>query len=97
VIRCLEKYIKVIKGISDDEEEIELNEQQFMLLQMMYTSDIDAEMAMGMLEVDMESLEKIVHELVQLKVLKSVGENEVELTEIGTKYIVGQMKKNISG
>jgi helix-turn-helix protein len=96
VIKSLDKYIKVIKGISDeDEEEINLNEQQFMLLQMMYTSDIDATMAMEMLGVSEQELEKIVQQLVTYNLVRVSAQDEVELTEKGTKYIVEKMKQNI--
>ncbi|MEM0467085.1 MAG: CheF family chemotaxis protein [Candidatus Thermoplasmatota archaeon] len=97
IIHCLDKYVKLIKGVIETEEEaISLDEKQFMLLQMMYTSDIDAPMAMEMLGVSMEELEKVVHQLVQMKILRTVNENEVEITELGTKYIVEQMKKALA-
>lgn len=96
LINLLEKYVKIQKGITDeDEEEIDLDDKQFMLLQMMYSSDINAEEAMEMLGVDLPGLEKIVQSLVQYKLLAVSGEDEFKLTEKGTKYIVSQMKKNI--
>jgi hypothetical protein len=96
-VLILDKLIKSIKGIEDDEEEIELSEQQFMLVQMMYTSDIDAESVIDMLGIDMDGLEGLVKDLVSKKVLKVSGDDEFELTEVGTKYIVSQMKKNVKG
>ena len=93
----LDKYIKIFRGITDKEIQIKLTEQQFMLLQMMYSSDIDAQMAQEMLGVSGDELDKIVRVLVQENLLKISGSEEVELTEKGTKYIVGQMKKNIGG
>jgi len=96
VTRCLDKYIKVIKGVSEeDDEEMDLSDQHFMLIQMMYTSDINSEMAMEMLGVSEEELGKIVQELVGFKILRTSGDEEVELTEKGTKYIVAKMKKNL--
>jgi helix-turn-helix protein len=95
VISSLEKYIKIIKGVTDEDPAIQLDEKQFMLLQMMYTSDIDAAMATEMLGVTAEELEKIVHKLVGHKILRLNSDDEAELTELGTKYIVEQMKKNI--
>ncbi len=96
VIKSLDKYIKIIKGITEeDEKEINLDEKQFMLLQMMYTSDIDAAMAIEMLGVTEDELEKLVQQLVNYKFLKATSQNEVELTERGTKYIVEKMKQNI--
>lgn len=94
-IISLDKYIKLLKGISDDEE-ITLDEQQFMLVQLMYTSDIDAETAMQTLGVTMEELGKIVADLLKMEIIRSSGDDEFELTEKGTRYIVGQMKKDIS-
>ncbi len=95
-ILLLNKLIKSVKGI-DDEEEIELTEQEFMLVQMMYTSDIEAESVIEMLGIDMAGLQGLVKNLVSKKVLKVSGDDEFELTEIGTKYIVSQMKKNVGG
>ena len=97
VINSLEQYIKIVKGITDEIEDVQLDEKQFMLIQMMYTSDIDAAMATEVLEVTSEELKKIVNVLVGHKILKTNNENEVELTELGTKYIVEQMKKNLEG
>jgi helix-turn-helix protein len=96
IVNFLNKYIKILKDSSEkDNEDIELNEQQFMLLQMMYTSDINAEMATQMLGISTEELGKIVQELIVIKVLRVSGEKEVELTEKGIRYIVEQMKKNL--
>jgi helix-turn-helix protein len=91
-----DKYIKIIRGVSDEEEEsIQLNEQQFMLVQMMYTSDIDAEMATEMLGVSDKDLGKLAEELVKMDILRVSGDDEFELTEKGTKYIVGKMKQGL--
>jgi len=96
-ILLLNKLIMSIKGIEEDEEDIELTEEEFMLVQMMYTSDIEADSAIEMLGIDLEKLQNIVKNLVSKKVLQVSGDDEFELTEIGTKYIVAQMKKNIGG
>ena len=97
-VSLVETYIKLITHVKESEEEmVELNEQQFMLLQMMYTSDINAETATEMLGVDVEELQNIVNDLVSKDILKITGEDEYELTEKGTKHIVDQMKKNLGG
>jgi helix-turn-helix protein len=96
IVNSLDKYIKIIKGISEeDEKEITLDEKQFMLLQMMYTSDIDTAMATEMLGISVDELEKLVQQLICYKLLKATTSDEVELTERGTKYIVEKMKQNI--
>ena len=74
---------------------MELNKQQFTLLQMMYTSDIDADMATKILRVPREELEKIVNELIQCEMLRALDEDEIELTEKAIRYIAKQMKKNL--
>lgn len=89
-------YIQLISDTKANESEsVELNEQQFMLVQMMYTSDIDAAMATEMLGVSEEELQKIVDDLLSKEVLRISGDQEYELTEKGTKHIVEQMKKNL--
>ena len=97
IISFLNQFIKTAKGISDEQENIEIDDQQFMLLQMMYTSDLDASMALEMLGITRDQLEKIIHTLVSYNLLKVSAKDEVELTEKGTKYIVGLMKKSIEG
>ncbi len=94
VILSTEKYLKMIRGV-EEEETFDLDEKQFMLLQMMYTSDIDSQMAMEMLGVSVADLDGLVRTLVRINLLKFSGTDEVELTEKGTKYIVEQLKKNI--
>jgi len=97
-ISLLDTYFKLVSNIQKgDEGSIELDEQQFMLLQMMYTSDIDAEMATEMLGINIEELQKMVNELVAFDVLRISGDEEYELTEKGTKQIVEQMKKMMGG
>lgn len=89
-------YVQMISDTKATETEaIDLNEQQFMLVQMMYTSDIDAEMATEMLGVSEEDLQGIVDDLLSKEVLRVSGDQEYELTEKGTKHIVEQMKKNL--
>ena len=77
------------------DEEIDLNEQQFTLLQMMYTSDINAKTATDMLGVSLEELQKIVNELIQCKMLRSSGKDEIELTEKAVKFMEEQIKKSL--
>ena len=89
-------YVQLVSDTkATDTEVIDLNEHQFMLVQMMYTSDIDAEMAIEMLGVSEEELKGIVDDLLSKEVLRVSGEQEYELTEKGTKHIVEQMKKNL--
>lgn len=89
-------YVQLVTDTKATETEaIDLNEQQFMLVQMMYTSDIDAEMATEMLGISEEELKGIVDDLLSKEVLRVSGEEEYELTERGTKHIVEQMKKNL--
>ena len=77
------------------DEDIKLNEQQFTLLQMMYTSDINAKTATDMLGITLEELEKIVDELIQCEMLRPLDNDEIELTEKAVKYMAEQMKKNM--
>lgn len=96
LISFMGSYVQLISETKAKESEsIELNEQQFMLVQMMYTSDIDASMATEMLGVSEEELQGIVDDLLSKEVLRVSGDQEYELTEKGTKHIVEQMKKNL--
>ncbi|MEM0492974.1 MAG: hypothetical protein QXS02_03330 [Candidatus Thermoplasmatota archaeon] len=97
IVDFIDVYIKIIKGTETEEDEaINLTDQEVMLLQMIYTSDIDSKMAIEMLGVSMQELEKIVKNLVDYGLLKESGPDEVELTEKGTKYIVDSLKKNVA-
>jgi len=97
-ISLMDTYIKLVSNVKKgDDEDVELNEQQLMLLQMMYTSDIDAAMATEMLGIDIDGLQKMVNELVTIEILRVTGDEEYELTEKGTKQIVEYMKKNVGG
>ncbi len=96
LISFIGSYVGLISDSQSVEAvSIELNEQQFMLVQMMYTSDIDAEMATEMLGVSEQELQGIVDDLLSKEVLRISGDDEYELTEKGTKHIVEQMKKNL--
>ncbi len=96
LISFMGSYVQLIsESKAKESETIELNEQQFMLVQMMYTSDIDASMATEMLGISEEELQSIVDDLLSKEVLRVSGDQEYELTEKGTKHIVEQMKKNL--
>jgi helix-turn-helix protein len=96
LISFMGSYVQLVSDTKANESEsVDLNEQQFMLVQMMYTSDIDAAMATEMLGVSEEELQKIVDDLLSKEVLRISGDQEYELTEKGTKHIVEQMKKNL--
>lgn len=97
-VSLLDTYIKLVSNVrKGEDDDVELNEQQLMLLQMMYTSDIDAAMAIEMLGINIEELQKMVNELVTIDILRVTGDEEYELTEKGTKQIVEYMKKNVGG
>jgi helix-turn-helix protein len=97
-VSLLDTYIKLVSNVrKGEDDDVELNEQQLMLLQMMYTSDIDAAMATEMLGIKIEELQKMVNELVTIDILRVTGDEEYELTEKGTKQIVEYMKKNVGG
>jgi len=97
-VSLLDTYIKLVSNVrKGEDDDVELNEQQIMLLQMMYTSDIDAAMATEMLGINIEELQKMVNELVTIDILRVTGDEEYELTEKGTKQIVEYMKKNVGG
>jgi helix-turn-helix protein len=96
VISFSGSYVQLLsESKSTETESVDLNEQQFMLVQMMYTSDIDSAMATDMLGVSEEELQGIVDDLITKEVLRVSGDQEYELTEKGTKHIVEQMKKNL--
>lgn len=96
IISFMSSYIEIISKTQErDLESVELNERQFMLVQMMYTSDIDATMATEMLGITENELQGIVNDLLSKNILRISGDQEYELTEKGTKHIVEQMKKNL--
>ena len=96
LISFIGSYVGLISDSKAVESEsLELDERQFMLVQMMYTSDIDAEMATEMLGISEQELQGLVDDLLSKEVLRISGDDEYELTEKGTKHIVEQMKKNL--
>lgn len=96
LISFIGSYVGLISDSKAVESEsLELDERQFMLVQMMYTSDIDAEMATEMLGISEQELQGLVDDLLSKQVLRISGDDEYELTEKGTKHIVEQMKKNL--
>ena len=62
---------------------------------MMYTTDIDAETATNQLGITVDELKKIVTDLVENGMLKSAGEDELELTDKGKEYITEHMKDKL--
>jgi len=71
---------------------IDLNEKQLTLIEMMYHGDIDASKAEEALGINTEELYNIVDELKQMKMMRAVGDGEVELTENAINYLKEKRK-----
>ena len=69
------------------EEEILLTEKEIELLKMLYSRDMDAEIASVVLHVSKIEFEHIVQKLLQSELLHYVSFNEIELTEEGIRFL----------
>lgn len=68
-------------------EEEERDEKQYKLLKMMQLDDIDAEFVINNLGVTESELKTLVDELIERGFIQYVPNEEVELTEVGIRYI----------
>jgi len=99
----IENYVTNLSGEEEDlpstyKEDVHLSEKESELLKMLYSRDMDAETAVVLLHITKEDFESMIRRLTRSEMLQYVSFNEIELTEMGIKYLAereNQKKKEI--
>lgn len=68
---------------------VELNEKEYEFIQLLYSKDMNAEEAMQLLHISRRDLSVIIRKLLVYEILQYVAYDEVILTEMGIKALIG--------
>jgi len=99
----IENYVTNLSGEEEEipenyKEEIHIGDKETELLKMLYSRDIDAETAVVLLHISKDEFESMIRHLLKSEMLQYVSYNEIELTEMGIKYLndkEGEKKKEV--
>jgi hypothetical protein len=90
--QAIRHYVESLSGSTelstmDLENLMEEYEKSYSFLKLIYQENLEFETAKDMLNLSDEEITKIIKELIELKFLEYVSDDEVELTESGKKFI----------
>ena len=74
-------------------EYIEIDEEQYKLLKLLYSRDLDMDEAKYMMGKTTPEIEYIVYELIQVEFLRHESDNTVKLTSKGIEYLLSEEEK----
>jgi hypothetical protein len=77
----------------DTADLLELNEKEYQLLKILYSSDVDASIVCSKLDISEQDLNEIIKKLLKYEMLYYISDNELILTDFGIGYI--KNKENI--
>jgi hypothetical protein len=77
----------------DTADLLELNEKEYQLLKILYSSDVDASIVCSKLDISEQDLNEIIKKLLKYEMLYYISDNELILTDLGIGYI--KNKENI--
>ncbi|MFO7677516.1 MAG: hypothetical protein R6V50_03930 [Thermoplasmatota archaeon] len=95
----IQSYVEKLSGYSGKEtteyaDEIKIYEQEYQLLELMYSRDMDAETAAKTLHISKQELNAIIYKLSEIEMLKYISDDVVEITDTGLKYLHKKEKNN---
>jgi hypothetical protein len=90
--KAIRSYVEKISGVTelsslDLENLLDEHEKSYSFLKLVYTENIDFETAKKMLNLSDKEIYEIIKNLIELKLLKYVSEDEIELTKSGKDFI----------
>jgi hypothetical protein len=85
------RYTKYKKSEQTTSKMIEINEKEYELLEILYSRDLDIDMAMVMLHISKPELEVMVNKFLDSEMLQYISDNEVKLTRKGILYLLENM------
>lgn len=89
---AIRSYVENLSGITESSplelaKLLEKHEKAYSFLKLVYSENIDFETAKNMLNLNDKEINKIIKELLELKLLQYISDNEIEITESGKDFI----------
>ena len=90
--QAIQRYVENLSGIKETSplelsNLLEAHEKAYSFLKLIYHENIDFDTAKNMLNLNEDEITKIIKELIELKLLHYVSEDEIEITESGKEFI----------
>jgi predicted transcriptional regulator len=90
--KAIKSYVEKISGIAefsslDLQNLLEEHEKSYTFLKLVYSENIDFETAKKMLNLSDKEIYEIIKNLIELKLLKYVSDDEIEITSSGKDFI----------
>lgn len=90
--KAIRSYVEKISGITelsalDLENLLDEHEKSYSFLKLVYTENIDFETAKKMLNLSDKEIYEIIKNLIELKLLKYVSDDEIEITSSGKDFV----------
>lgn len=94
----LQSYVEKLSGYSgappeEYEDQIEIYEKEYHLLELMYSRDMDAQSASEQLNISEDELNRMIRKLSEIQLLHYISNDVVELTDAGMSYLSKKGKK----
>jgi len=97
--QIVENHVRALtepEGVSETKPvDIDLDEEQFKLLKLLYKRDVDIEEAKHYLNKTAPEIEYMVYELLNANLLQHVSDNVVTITQKGVDYLLSDEEKKI--
>ena len=90
--QAIQRYIENLSGVTETSSLelanlLEEHEKAYSFLKLIYTGDVDFNTAKNMLNLTDDKINKIIKELVEMKLLHYVSNDEIEITKEGKEFI----------
>jgi|YNPNPStandDraft_1061719.scaffolds.fasta_scaffold02909_6 hypothetical protein len=76
--------------ISSSDQPLELNDKDYEFLEMLYTRDMDTELAVALLHITTDELDEMIRRLLRFEVLQYISYNEIKLTDRGVNLLLAR-------
>jgi predicted transcriptional regulator len=92
VQQAIQRYVENLSGITETSSLelanlLEEHEKAYSFLKLIFHENIDVETAKNMLNLNDDEINKIIKELIELKLLQYTSGDEIEITESGKEFI----------
>jgi hypothetical protein len=89
---AIQRYVENLSGITETSPMelanlLEEHEKSYSFLKLIYQENVDFETAKQMLNLSNDEIDKIIKELIELRLLQYVSEDEIKITESGKEFI----------
>ena len=90
--QAIQKYVENLSGITeissiDLDNLLEEHEKSYSFLKLLYYDNVSFETAKNILNLNDSEINKIIKDLINMKFLKYISDDEIELTESGKEFI----------